>query len=160
MKDSVPIRSGVFGDLTIYNAPLTREEFRNLVRYGKPNSYTIFKKYNQGDYTYEKAKFKIRINKKDAAIGKLEVIVDVPDIVDSGYHTTDPSLELYSKVTFEKQFNSIPHINISILGVTDEQLSDVYIEYGNVTKTYFLFKINSRDGETIPGTVSWIAKGY
>ena len=157
MRDGIPVRAGILSDFTVYNEEISLSTFKNLLVYGKPNSYTTFKKFNEGDYTYEKAKYKLRINRDNAAIGKLEVIIDVPDIVDSGYSTTKDDTDTFQTVMFTKRFSITPQVNAIILRA--DKLMGAYIEYAETTTDFFKYRIIGPDG-SINGDVSWIAKSY
>lgn len=143
----------------------TMNGFKRLFNYSSRPGYTDFAPFIEGYYDYQKALFKMKIESTGGGITpqvtRLAVIIDVPDVIDTGRMVTDP--DEYTLVKFNKSFYTIPTVTATqISGTTlasarvkQNPLGSVYP--GN---EYFYIALVTQSGDLIAGDVYWQAIGY
>lgn len=153
--------NGVVSDLLFQNGVWDAEEVKQSMIRGKHVGYENFHGFLCGDYTYDKALFRVVMNADTfdrALLEQFKVDVDVPDIIDRG------SLEITAKnvntkVEFNKKFHVAPEVTITMRsGVSGEPIVPVVV---TVTEKYFMmYLMNSATGERANGLLIWNAVGY
>ena len=122
-----------------------------------PPGYGPFKRFLPGDYNYEKAIFKTRIETsltgKKALLDDFLLKVDLPDIQDMGTISIPAKA---TKVKFNKAFFRTPEVTITMRA--GEGIVPVPA-IQDVTREYFIVELQDSEGKLIEGTISWTALG-
>lgn len=154
--------NGVISDIKIGVNDITEDDFAAMLKSASAAGYDDFKPFMVGDYTYQKAIFKIAlasVNSDRPQVASLNASVDVPDIFDRGSASlgnADVANGLYVK--FNRPFNTPPEVTMTLKSVTGGYGIPTII--GPITKDGFTFKILDASNTSIPGTIGWAAHGY
>jgi hypothetical protein len=152
--------TGVFGDLSIRNAPMTLEQFGAILAVRAPIGHTDWKPYFPGDYQFQEAIVHTLLSPLDAAnetlsVQSLRTTVDVQDLSDRG------SVSLSSAgatVTFGRTFAIAPQVVAQQTGGTTTAIPVV----SSITTTSFFVRLfdAANPATGVAGTVAWSAIGY
>jgi len=120
--------------------------------------FSDFRRFVVGDYVARGFDFKIVVTSKNSAfninISKLQVNVDMPDVVDSGTLVTS-ALGL-TTVNFGINFFATPIVTATMLdGATGD-----FLVIQNVTNTSFDIAARKNPAIFVSNTVNWVAKGF
>lgn len=152
---------GVISDLLWQQGVWTKEDLTEFVgNNGRHVGYTPFREFITGDYTYEKALFRVVAESSTSDRAMLEYVdiaIDVDDVYDRGMaKVTDRNAGVL--VTFTRAFSIEPEILVSMRsGTSDELLRPVVT---NVTTTSFKVFIYDVNNEFATGQFTWTASGY
>lgn len=152
---------GVISDLLWQQGVWTKDDLTEFVgNGGRHVGYTTFREFITGDYTYEKALFRLvaESNTSDRAMVEyVDIAIDVDDVYDRGMTVvTDRNAGVL--VTFARAFSIEPEILVSMRsGTSDELLRPVV---SNVTTTSFKVFIYDTNNELATGQFTWTASGY
>lgn len=146
----------VITDIFKYNIAIDDTNFAEAL---SPVGFSAFREMRTGDYTYQNAICKIRLEAQNSGdrpnIRQYVHKVDVPDVVESGVITLTASKQPVT-YAFKRKFHNIPEVNFSIkssdvmgaeivpVKITEEEIS-VYLKSGT---------------SYIGGQVSFSARGY
>ena len=155
--NNIFVRSGAIGNIA---------EFEKLVK--EPPGYANFIDFKVGEYDYEEALVRIRVESKTEqakpSISNLTIHVDIPDTDDRGTATiTDTNAA--TKVYYNKQYYNPPEVNVVLIGGTTGNsgtLTPYIISTDQSDSTGRYFEVEIRDGSLnrVTGSISWFAKGY
>ena len=122
-----------------------------------PAGYTDFRPFLPGDYTYQKALFKLlaktSVAEKRALIDEFSVHVDLPDIQDRGTSVVEKGGTV---IAFSRQFYVVPEVTITMRAASGAIPVPVIQE---VTRTYFKVQLLTPSGNPSEGTICWTALG-
>lgn len=146
----------VITDIFKYNIAIDDTNFDEAL---SPVGFSAFREMRTGDYTYQNAICKIRLEAQNSGdrpnIRQYVHKVDVPDVVESGVITLTASNQPVT-YAFKRKFHNIPEVNFSIkssdvmgaeivpVKITEDEIS-VYLKSGT---------------SYIGGQVSFSARGY
>lgn len=123
-------------------------------------SYTPFAQISQSDLGFRFVKERLTLKNDDGAsnIALMSdvVIIDVPDVLDSG---NDEVIPVGGKtITFNRTFNAKP----AITSITIQNMTvSLYYKITSITATGFTVQIyRSSDNVEVGGIIDWSAKGY
>ena len=150
------VRSGEIGSLA---------EFEKLVK--EPPGYSNFIDFKVGEYDYEEALVRIRVESKSEqtkpSISNLTMHVDIPDTDDRGTATISDTTAA-TKVYYNKHYYNPPEVNVVLLGgnTSSGAIAPYIISTGQSDSTGRYFEVEIRDGSgnRVAGSISWFAKGY
>jgi hypothetical protein len=150
----------IISDITISQAPLTDDAFNTLLTSDSPTGYTAFQPFVQGDYEYQTALFRISMNSTSGdrgVINKLSVVVDVPDMFDSGDNIINGGTP--TRITFARPFHVPPRVTLTVQSASDACTAKLVA--GSVTRQYFdCYLERSSDQAMIDGALTWAAHAY
>lgn len=146
----------VITDIFKYNIAIDDTNFDEAL---SPVGFSAFREMRTGDYTYQNAICKIRLEAQNSGdrpnIRQYVHKVDVPDVVESGVITLTSSKQPVT-YAFKRKFHNVPEVNFSIkssdvagadivpVKITEEEIS-VYLKSGT---------------SYINGQISFSARGY
>jgi len=120
--------------------------------------FTDFRRFVAGDYNARAYDFMIKVNSKNNAfnilISKLQVNIDMPDVVDSGQEITSASGPV--TVNYGINFFSVPDVGGTMI---DGDTGD-FIEITNQTISGFDLGVKKNPASFVSRTVNWMAKGF
>ena len=153
--------NAVFSNMAIINADMTAREFANAVDSGTVVGYEGFHDFIPGDYTYQKALFRViieSVNSDRARLNNLSVTVDVPDIFDRGQVVIDAAHAAAGvAVAFNREFHAIPEVTLTLKGGGIVAIPNVL----NPTSAGFTAILKDpTTGNGVAGTLTWAAHGY
>jgi hypothetical protein len=113
-----------------------------------------------GDWTYDKAIFRIKIDalaSDRVELNALDLIVDVPDLGQKGEVVVDAGHAAAGlAVVFPQSFHVVPNIQLTLKGGTTPG-TPIYL---SPTVNGFTLKILDSTNTGIAGTVAWRADAY
>jgi len=120
--------------------------------------FTDFRRFITGDYEARAFEFKIVVTSKNSAfnilISKLQVNVDMPDVVDSGTLVTSASG--FTTVNFAINFFATPDVGATMLDAATGDFLDIQ----NQTNSSFDIAAKRNPAFFVSNTVNWLAKGF
>lgn len=152
---------GVLSDILFEPGTWTVESMQNAMLKGKHVGYENFKPFIYGDYTYDKALFRVALDATSedrAVLEQFQIAVDVPDMVDRGSaEITDKNYD--EVIEFNKNFHIAPEVTVTMRsGASGEPLIP---EITETTEDHFkVHLINALTGERAVGRFIWSAVGY
>lgn len=152
---------GVLSDILFESGSWTVESMQEAMLRGKHVGYENFKPFVYGDYTYDKALFRVALDATSedrAVLEQFQITVDVPDMVDRG--SAEISDKNYDEtIEFNKNFHVAPEVTVTIrAGVSGTPLTP---EITETTEDHFkVHLINTLTGERSLGRFTWTAVGY
>ena len=151
--------NGVISDMIVANTEITEQDFMDILESGHPPGYTNFRDFIQGDYTYQRALFRVILTSSNADRGYIDglrVTVDVPDVFDRG---TAQVVTASSGVTviFVRTFRVSPEVTLTFKGGTTVAIPRIL---GSVTTAGFTAVLENTSGARVTGAISWVAQGY
>lgn len=152
---------GVISDLLWQDGVWTEEDLSAFVANDARHvGYTTFKEFITGDYTYDKALFRLAVESTTsdrAMVETVDIAIDVDDVYDRGMATVrDRNAGV--TVTFARTFTIEPEIVVSMrTGSSDQFVRPVVTE---VTKTNFKVMLYDMNNELTTGQFTWTAAGY
>lgn len=154
--------NGVISDTLLETASaLTLAQFSVMMgEQGGAPGFRNFRDFIPGDYDYRYAIFRAileSVGSDRPVVNRLEVSVDVPDVLDSGTATiTDAGAGI--TVTFARTFHVAPEITLTLKGGTQIAIPKII---GSPTNTQFTAKLyDSATQAVVTGTFTWAAKAY
>lgn len=153
--------NAVFSNMVVSEGDMDQRTFMNAVDSGAVVGYEPFHDFIPGDYSYQKALFRVileSVNSDRARLNQLSVTVDVPDVFDRGQVVIDAAHAAAGvAVTFGRQFHMVPEVTLTLKGGTVLAIPDVL----NPTSTGFTAKLKDpTTGNGVAGTLTWAAHGY
>ncbi len=150
----------VISDITVSKKVLDDDGFLALLTSDSPTGYAPFQPFVQGDYEYQTALFRISMNSTSGdrgVINKLSVVVDVPDMFDSGDNIIDGTTP--TRIFFARPFHVAPKVTLTVQSASDPCTAKLVA--GSVTRTYFdCFLERVADKAKIDGALTWAAHAY
>lgn len=156
--------SHVISNAYVSGTLLTDDSFRQLLTAQAPLGFGPFQQFVPGDYEYERAVFRISMNSTSGdrgIINRLQVDVDVPDMLDRGAQIITPAMALAGPtwVQFTRPFHIPPVPVVTIMSATEDCVARVIEE--SVTRAGFMVQMLKTDGSgRTHGVVSWAAHSY
>ena len=152
---------GVLSDILFETGFWTTESMQQAMMKGKHVGYENFKPFIYGDYTYDKALFRVALDATSddrAVLEQFQIAVDVPDMVDRGSgEITDKNYD--ETIEFNKSFHVAPEVTVTIRSGTSGV--PLVPEITETTETHFKVRlINALTGERSLGRFIWSAAGY
>lgn len=150
--------NAVFSDITISKDPITQDEFKDMIESGRAPGFSEFRDFIQGDYSYRRAIFRAvatSLDDTDISLDQFKVEVDVPDVFDRGVAEIVNAMTGV-EIDFNRVFNIVPEITITLTGGTVIALPDVIAK----SETSFTVILTDASDTRVTGTVSWAAHGY
>lgn len=153
--------NAVFSNMAITNADMSVRDFANAIDSGTVPGYEGFHDFIPGDYTYQKALFRVileSVNSDRARLNDLSVTVDVPDIFDRGQVIIDAAHAAAGvTVVFNRQFHAIPEVTLTLKGGTVLAIPGVL---NPTTAGFTAILKDPTTGNGVAGTLTWAAHGY
>lgn len=153
--------NAVFSNMIANTGDLTQQSFEGMIEKGRVIGYENFREFIPGDYTYQKALFRVvldSVNSDRARLSQMKVNIDVPDIFDRGTVTiTAGQAAAGVAVTFARQFHVVPEITMTL------KSGGVIAIPVIVSPTVSGFTAILKDPATnngVAGTLTWAAHGY
>jgi hypothetical protein len=147
--------NAVLSDLYLTNSELTLEDFQSL---SMPIGYEEFTDFLAGDLEYQRAMIKIileaGITTDRPAVEEWKLNIDVPDITDRGTSTVPIG---GIRVNFNRMFYNPPEVMTRTTGGTG---SSAPIPDITSTDKYGFDVVLKENGESVKGSISWVAQGY
>jgi len=120
--------------------------------------FTDFRRFISGDYNARAFEFKIVVTSKNSAfniiISKLQVNVDMPDVVDTGQVITSASAPV--TVNYAINFFAVPIVGATIIDSTQ----GIFVLITNETISGFDIEVRKTPSNAVSVTANWIAKGF
>lgn len=152
--------NAVISDMSILQDELDLFSFANVVDSGHAPGFADFKDFIPGDYTYDKAIFRVILestNTDRARLRTLNVSVDVPDVTDRGTATITISADGI-RINFNRSFHIAPEVTLTLRG---GEVVAIPTLVGQVDASGFTaVLINPKDNTRVAGTFTWSAAGY
>lgn len=153
--------SGVVSELLFEEGTWDLESVEKYMMRGKPVGHEYFKQFIYGDYTYERALFRVSLDASEtdrALLEQFQIAVDVPDLVDRGSaEVEDRNVDLVVK--FYKDFHIAPEVTVTMRA--GDSATPVVAEITNITEESFtVHLLNALTGERTTGRFIWTAVGY
>ena len=153
--------SGVVSELLFEEGTWDLESVEKYMMRGKPVGHEYFKQFIYGDYTYERALFRVSLDTSEtdrALLEQFQIAVDVPDLVDRGSaEVEDRNVDLVVK--FYKDFHIAPEVTVTMRA--GDSATPVVAEITNITEESFtVHLLNALTGERTTGRFIWTAVGY
>lgn len=152
--------SNVFATSTL----ITPNDFAVLLKAEAPIGFGPFQQFVPGDYEYETAMYRISMNSTSGdrgVINKLQVDVDVPDMLDRGRITITPAMATAGTtwVAFTRPFHVPPVPVVTIMSASVPCVAKVLD--GSVTRAGFMVFLDKTDGSgRTDGVLTWAAHSY
>jgi hypothetical protein len=148
-------------EVVVNKTLLDDDAFVALLKRDAPAGFTSFQNFFPGDYTYKNAIFRLGMKSENGdrgVINKLQLVVDVPDIFDSGNNVISVG-GATTHIPFKRAFHFPPKVVISVESASDACVAKVLA--GSVTKTGFdCYLERVSDKVMITGALTWAAHGY
>lgn len=152
----------IVSDMFTSAQALTLDDFRNMLNNQAPVGFSPFQQFVAGDYEYDKALYRISMNSTSGDRGiitKLQVDVDVPDMMDRGRVTITPAEASSGKwVPFTRPFHVPPVPVVTLMSASYPCVPKVVL--GSVTRTGFIVVLERLDGSWTDGVFTWAAHSY
>lgn len=120
--------------------------------------WSEYRRFVVGDYEARAFDFKIVVTSKNSAfninISKLQVNVDMPDVVDSGQVVTSASGPV--TVNYAINFFAVPDVGATIIDSTQ----GIFGLITNQTNSSFDIEVRKTPSNPVSVTVNWLAKGF
>jgi len=119
-------------------------------------TWTDYATFNAGTYEFIYYKFKITINSPNnlfCSLNQFYIIVDVPDLIQSGNSTSSVSGD--TTITFDKTYYIVPKIVATI----ENAANGDFVKYTNVTVNSFDYSIYN-GASRVSKTIHWHSMGY
>ena len=149
--------NAVISDIEYLASEFDLLDFTAKFQTGTPAGFSNFVSFMEGDHDYQKAIFRAALRAEggsSARLTKLATTVDVPDVFDGGVVSVPPE---GIEVSFGRQFNSIPEVNVSLKGGTGFAIPRVE---GVITSSSFFVRVYDASNVAVAAIVSWKAQGY
>lgn len=148
---------GVLSDNVVLDyAVLTPEDFDELMTSRSPPGFTDWALFLSGDYDYQKAYIRIRMDPTEIGqspqLTRTAVVVDVPDVTDGG----NASVTGTQLVPFNKSFHEPPDVVAMMTAGSTWAVAKIV----SVSTTGFQVELLTKNGNTTSGTINWQAEGY
>ena len=121
-----------------------------------PIEYDNFIRFLDGDYEYQKAKFRVIMSRKGSdtpILNALSLDVDLPDIFERGEETL---IADWNTITLARNFTVTPEVVVTQKGGATVGRAEVR----NITTSQFEVRLLNASDVAITGTISWVAHGY
>lgn len=155
--------SGVYADVLFYTSAKSFTFFESdIAPLEIKQGYEEFREFIPGDYSYEKAIFRIDAENANPTteleISEYRLNVDVPDIINRSTLFTDDT-GAWTTVTFERPYNTLPELTPV---VKTASAPPDFVEIDDLTLTGFKARVPARagGGVYVAASVAWIAVGY
>lgn len=146
--------NATIGDLEFYNTVLTETEF---LAQDVPLGYTPWKEFIAGDWTYQKALFKLAIKNTgtqgNPVINNWQLNIDVPDVYER-LAVSVPAQANY-RIDFNRRFYSVPDVAVTVRGDQRLVVSDLCIDETGLSLTLL-----DGSGNISSGEIAVRAEGY
>lgn len=150
----------VISDITISNKTMDDAGFLSLLTSDSPTGYSPFQPFVQGDYEYQTALYRISMDSTSGdrgVINKLSVVVDVPDMFDSGDNIIDGGTP--TRIFFARPFHVPPKVTLTVQSASDACTAKLVAN--SVTRQYFdCYLERVSDKVMIDGALTWAAHAY
>jgi predicted phage tail protein len=150
----------VMSDILVFSTHPTLADFQAFLDGGHAPGYEDFTVFINGDWTYDKAIFRIKIDalaSDRVELNALDLIVDVPDLGQKGEVVVDAGHAAAGlAVVFPQSFHVVPNIQLTLKGGTTPG-TPIYL---SPTVNGFTLKILDSTNTGIAGTVAWRADAY
>lgn len=151
----------VLSDIIFENGSWNIDSFNDAMYKGKHAGYDTFRPFVTGDYSYEKALFRVAMDTTGTDIAVVEqfiIDVDVPDITDRGSASViDKNFNLIVK--FNRTFHIAPEVTITMR--SGSSATPIVPVVDSVTEKQFeMHLMNAITGENVDGSFIWSAVGY
>ncbi|AJD82921.1 hypothetical protein PJWF_00027 [Achromobacter phage JWF] len=156
--------SHIISDALVTTKLLTEEQFRQSLINEAPVGFGPFQQFVPGDYEYETALYRISMVSSSGdrgVINKLQVDVDVPDMMDRGRVTITPAMAAAGPtwVSFSRPFHIPPEPVTNLMSASFECVVRVLPD--SVTRAGFMVYLQRTDnGERTDGVLTWAAHSY
>lgn len=156
--------SHVISNVLASSQTLTDEKFRQLLTQESPAGFTPFQQFVPGDYEYERALYRVSMQSSSGdrgVINKLQVDVDVPDMMDRGRVTITPEMAAAGPtwVAFTRPFHVPPVPVTNLMSASEECV--VRVLEGSVTRAGFMVFLQRTDNaQRTDGVLTWAAHSY
>jgi hypothetical protein len=150
--------NAVISDISILDHGISDNEFQAMMFYGSPPGYAPFRRFEPGEYTFEKALIQYVADAATAdrlRLRDIKTYVDVPDVLERGLTDTNGGS---THVTFGRRFTIVPEVLVMLKSTSASPLSVPIIS--NVTENGFDVEVRDPNNTVVDATVSWVAHGY
>jgi len=150
----------------VFTSPqaLTFDDFLEMLNNQSPVGFSPFQQFVAGDYEYDKALYRISMSSTSGDRGiitKLQVDVDVPDMLDRGRVTITPAEAAAGLkwVPFTRPFHVPPVPLATVMSASYPCVAR--IPQANVTRSGFMVSLQKTDGSGgTDGVLTWAAHSY
>lgn len=147
----------IVSDLEVKSSSITDGDFDQLLANGSASGHSNFRPFIVGDYNYEKSLVKVVLKTSggvQSRISDLQLVVDVPDIVNRGESTTSSTSTV--RVLFDRPYNTKPEVIPTLKSGTVFGFPKVT----NIDTFGFDLELLDTTQARIVGVVGWISRGY
>lgn len=154
-----PTTNGVLSNISFSEGEEQYEDFKTTA--DKVAGYTPFIEFKVGDYEYQAAIYRMVMTRNNLNANSLfydyAVHVDIPDTFDRGESAVNGETKIY----FNKHYYHAPEVNVTVTGGTGILIPRIITLNGKDDDgRYFSVILETADGESKAGRVSWSARGY
>ncbi len=150
---------GVVSDIGLRNIAIAPEEVEVQMSQEKPQGFTNWEVFQDGDYYYKEALFKLWIKNlspsdvSDVKITAHKIICDVQDVFDKGTSGVSSS---GSRIYFNRVFHNIPVVSVTSFNTAEFAIPEIT----DIQRDYFEVRLKKMDDTNAVGSITWNAQGY